>query len=386
MGKFDEFVALYEQTMDRLQAAPFWRLSRGYFEDLRQNLGDKLFLCVAEVGGELAAASLLTEVDGIVEYHLTGTSDAHRIASPSKLIINFATQWAKGRGNRCLHLTGGLRKGDSLHEFKIGFSPIEHSVCSWRIVLDPPAYEKLVERWEADHQCKADSPEEYFPAYRNTRPSPNDRDHDPRGVMQRSGIACRPSPIPDRAVTDDVTDSPSDAGPTGTVPPTTAGSMVPFFPISLEMGSSDLPWTAEPHTLWGSGRHALRALLAWGSRAQGWRRLLIPSYFCQDVVPAVKSEVDVAVYEHAPTELRPESCRGRRWRCRSRGCDLWDAPAHEIRGSPVVVEDHSHDPSSPWAASSSAHYAVASLRKTMPLPDGGVLWSPQGLAGHPRLL
>jgi len=152
--------------MDRLQAAPFWRLSRGYFEDLRQSLGDKLFLCVAEVDGELAGASLLTEVDGIVEYHLTGTADAHRFASPSKLIINFATRWAKARGNRCLHLTGSLRKGDSLHEFKIGFSPIEHPVCSWRLVVDTPAYEMLLERWEAEHQCKADSPDEYFPAYR----------------------------------------------------------------------------------------------------------------------------------------------------------------------------------------------------------------------------
>lgn len=164
--RFDEFVALYERTMERLQAAPFWRLSRGYFEDLRQSLGDKLFLCVAEVGGEVAAASLLTEVDGIVEYHLTGTADAHRFASPTKLIINFATRWAKARRNRCFHLTGSLRKGDSLHEFKIGFSPIEHSVCSWRIVADTSAYEMLLERWEAEHHCKADSPEEYFPAYR----------------------------------------------------------------------------------------------------------------------------------------------------------------------------------------------------------------------------
>jgi lipid II:glycine glycyltransferase (peptidoglycan interpeptide bridge formation enzyme) len=152
--------------MDRLHATGFWRLSRRYFEDLRRSLGDRLFLCVAEVGGEVAAASLLTEVDGIVEYHLTGTADAHRRASPSKLVINFATRWAKARGNRCFHLTGSLRKGDSLHEFKTGFSPIEHPVCSWRLVVDSAAYTMLVERWEAEHHSKADSPEEYFPAYR----------------------------------------------------------------------------------------------------------------------------------------------------------------------------------------------------------------------------
>jgi len=45
----------------------------------------------------------------------------------------------------------------------------------------------------------------------------------------------------------------------------------------------------------------------------------------------------------------------------------------------TVVEDHSHDPFSDWARASTAPYAVASLRKTLPLPDGGLLWSPRGL-------
>jgi hypothetical protein len=43
-----------------------------------------------------------------------------------------------------------------------------------------------------------------------------------------------------------------------------------------------------------------------------------------------------------------------------------------------LVEDHTHDPFSDWAASSTADYAIASLRKTLPVPDGAVLWSPKG--------
>jgi hypothetical protein len=41
----------------------------------------------------------------------------------------------------------------------------------------------------------------------------------------------------------------------------------------------------------------------------------------------------------------------------------------------LLVEDHSHDPFSPWAVGSSADYAFCSLRKTLPVPDGGLLWS-----------
>jgi hypothetical protein len=44
-----------------------------------------------------------------------------------------------------------------------------------------------------------------------------------------------------------------------------------------------------------------------------------------------------------------------------------------------IIEDHTHDPWSGWAMSSSASYCVASLRKTLPIADGGVIWSPGGL-------
>jgi hypothetical protein len=44
----------------------------------------------------------------------------------------------------------------------------------------------------------------------------------------------------------------------------------------------------------------------------------------------------------------------------------------------ALIEDHTHDPFSRWARESGADYAVASIRKLYPIPDGGVLWSPIG--------
>ncbi|MFI6173825.1 hypothetical protein ACIBCN_44130 [Nocardia sp. NPDC051052] len=41
----------------------------------------------------------------------------------------------------------------------------------------------------------------------------------------------------------------------------------------------------------------------------------------------------------------------------------------------LVVEDHTHDPLSHWAKETTADYAFASLRKTLPIPDGAVVWS-----------
>jgi hypothetical protein len=123
-----------------------------------------------EDGDELAGAALLSEIDGIVEYHLAGTTNTYVRASPSKLIIDFTRQWAKSRGNRILHLAGSLRRGDSLNHFKIGFSRREHAVSTWRVITDEGAYAELSRRWSELAVSAADPIGEYFPAYRRLLP------------------------------------------------------------------------------------------------------------------------------------------------------------------------------------------------------------------------
>jgi hypothetical protein len=153
------------------------------------------------------------------------------------------------------------------------------------------------------------------------------------------------------------------------------------FHLEQRTGELDAPWTEHPHTLWGSGRDAMRGLLAWGREHHGWQRVWVPSFYCQKVVAALARELPVVSYVDSPEH--PLRAR-------------LDADAHDVviavnlhgtrtssgivtRGT--VVEDHTHDPFGTWARESDAPWAVASLRKTLPLPDGGVLWSPRGEHG-----
>jgi hypothetical protein len=168
---FDAFLEAYAESMDRLGSDDFWRLSRAYFEELRAALGDHLHLGVVERDGEVVAGALLTEVAHLVEYHLAGTRNAHVTASPSKLLIDFARGWAQDRGKERLHLGGSLRKGDPLNRFKLGFSPVEHVVASWRVVADAPAYRSLVDRWRNQHGREPGPADGMFPAYRS-EPAP----------------------------------------------------------------------------------------------------------------------------------------------------------------------------------------------------------------------
>jgi hypothetical protein len=163
---FDAFVRAYEESMVRVGAQPEWRVGRAYFADLREALGDHLHLCVVEVERALAAACLLTEADRIAEYHAAGTFDAHVTASPSKLLIHFAQGWARARGHHTLHLAGTPIPGDSLSRFKAGFSQLRHTMHTWRIIADAPAYDRLTRAWEQTTGVAADPPDGFFPAYR----------------------------------------------------------------------------------------------------------------------------------------------------------------------------------------------------------------------------
>jgi CelD/BcsL family acetyltransferase involved in cellulose biosynthesis len=165
--QFDTFVDIYHENMRRVDAADFYIFSRDYLHQLRQALGDRIHLCVAEVDGNVAAAGLFTETDGIVQYHLSGTHADFMQLHPIKSMFQFVTDWGQRRGNQTFHLGGGLGgKSDSLFKFKAGFSPLRHPFHTWRIVAIEDAYDALVQQSNSSGHEAEDSSEDFFPAYR----------------------------------------------------------------------------------------------------------------------------------------------------------------------------------------------------------------------------
>jgi hypothetical protein len=157
------------------------------------------------------------------------------------------------------------------------------------------------------------------------------------------------------------------------------------------MSCSDAPEVASPWdggaTLFGTARDALRGLLADGLTRRGWRRLWIPSYFCQEVVASLQSTgIEMEAYADAPEvpalEIEDNPFRSGDALLVVNLFGLRSMPSFDRvhRDSVAIIEDHTHDPWSAWARTSKADWCVASLRKVLPVPDGGVLWSP---AGHP---
>jgi lipid II:glycine glycyltransferase (peptidoglycan interpeptide bridge formation enzyme) len=128
--------------------------------------------CIVEKDNQLAAACLFFELHGIVQAHLGGSANDYYRQSPFHLCLHHAMLWAKSRGNRWLHLGGGVGgDNDPLLKFKAGFSDARFSYTTARLILDERRYRELVEATATGSNTTADDllARNFFPAYRSRR-------------------------------------------------------------------------------------------------------------------------------------------------------------------------------------------------------------------------
>lgn len=162
----EDFCRLYQETMSRLDASQEYRFDSTYFDKLRRVMGDRVHLVAVELDGKTAAAALFVETCGIVEYHLSASDERFRKANATKLMLHEVRLWAKARGDRYLHLGGGVSgANDALVHFKAGFSRLRRLYRTLRVVLSPEDYRRL--RGSDRAVSSEDEDSGYFPAYRH---------------------------------------------------------------------------------------------------------------------------------------------------------------------------------------------------------------------------
>jgi len=146
-----------------------------------------------------------------------------------------------------------------------------------------------------------------------------------------------------------------------------------------------LTWP-EPHVWFALGRQVVIEIWRKHSREGAGTTLWVPDYFC----PVIRCSwelagIDVRSYSDNPIlacpnwdTMRPAPGdlvlavnyfgvrEGKAWQ-------EWYKEQECI----ILIEDHTHDPFSSWAVNSEADYVFVSVRKTFPVPDGGLLWSPK---------
>ena len=144
------------------------------------------------------------------------------------------------------------------------------------------------------------------------------------------------------------------------------------FPLLLPYGDRRVEPTEEAR-LFGSGRQALRALLEFGRRTHGWTAIHVPTYYSPSVVQSIIDLLPVRRYDTGPMgpHAQPEAGPTEVVLAVSY---FGEAPALPANPATLII-DATHDPVAPWLEPSRADYVFAALHKTLPLPDGGLLWS-----------
>ena len=113
-----------------------------------------------------------------------------------------------------------------------------------------------------------------------------------------------------------------------------------------------------------------------------WKRIWIPNYFCYDVINAISlTGIQVVLYDDSPlvenVNIKKLPFLDNDVLLRMNFFGLREFRTNHLIRIPVI-EDHSHDLIGDWAIHSDADWCFASLRKTIPIPEGGALWSPKG--------
>lgn len=165
---YGDFITIYRDTMKRISANDFYFFSNDYFFDLKETLGGKLHICtVLSPEGKVASAALFSEINGIVQGLLGGTSERYLKQAPSKLMYRHVIDWSKGRGNRLFHFGGGVgAKEDDLFKFKTGYSNLCSDFHTCRVVPDEKKYALLLDNWRDGGGSGTDIRSDFFPLYR----------------------------------------------------------------------------------------------------------------------------------------------------------------------------------------------------------------------------
>ncbi|WP_040281902.1 peptidoglycan bridge formation glycyltransferase FemA/FemB family protein [Psychroserpens damuponensis] len=158
-----EFINIYYENMDRVQARDFYYFKPEYFLKFLESssLNIDFLIITLKDTNEIIAGALFLKTNDIVQYHLSGCKEAYLEVTPLKLLIDEMRIIATQEGYHHFNLGGGYSsKNDSLLRFKMSFSKQLRDFYVWKHVVNQQLYDDLTSSNKTVQQ-------DYFPQYRS---------------------------------------------------------------------------------------------------------------------------------------------------------------------------------------------------------------------------
>ncbi|NND16916.1 MAG: peptidoglycan bridge formation glycyltransferase FemA/FemB family protein [Eudoraea sp.] len=164
-----EFIDIYTETMQKLEADSSYFFSEDYFFDFLKCDGFEtdILLAIDIETQEVAAGSMYVKTNDIIQYHLSGTRSKFMKLAPSRLLIDEMRIRGTEEGYKHFNLGGGYNsREDALFDFKFSFSDEIRGWNIWDHIVDKKIYNELTQKFNAIDG-------NYFPAYRSSRNTNN---------------------------------------------------------------------------------------------------------------------------------------------------------------------------------------------------------------------
>lgn len=165
---FDDFIKIYNATMDKDNAEPYYYFKPEFYKSIHEDLKDNYEMFWAEYDDKIIAMSIMIFANGRLNYHLSGSDLQYRNLAPSNLLLYKAAMWGMEKGMKTFHLGGGVgSEEDNLYKFKIAFN--RFSDCQFSIakhIFDNEKYDELVAE-RASRDAGFDKESKFFPLYRS---------------------------------------------------------------------------------------------------------------------------------------------------------------------------------------------------------------------------
>ena len=150
---FSSFVGLYQKTMHRLGADPFYRFDDQYFTALQMLIIKNGYLCAAFHSAKMVAAAIFFYGTRLIHYHLSASDFDYRLPGTMNLILDRAIAEGQARGFSRLHLGGGrtVATDDSLFKFKKSMATDIHSFNIGKRIYNKEVYNNLKTIWKQEY-------------------------------------------------------------------------------------------------------------------------------------------------------------------------------------------------------------------------------------------
>ncbi len=163
----DEFIPLYNATMDRDNATSYYYFNKEFYSCIRDDLKQNSLFFYAVYEGKIIAMAIILHANRQMHYHLSALDKKYQKLASMNLLLYEAAVWGYENGHEKFHLGGGLgSKEDGLFKFKNGFNrKSDYDFCIGNKIFIEAAYSELLSIREKEESFKSKT--NFFPAYRS---------------------------------------------------------------------------------------------------------------------------------------------------------------------------------------------------------------------------